>query len=222
MISQDKHKTICKERRCREKSQRVQSILDAARKVFMAKGYVKSTMDEIAMEAEVTKPTIYLYFKAKDDLFFTLMLPLIDDIREQLQAADARLTKGEITDGATLISAMFRAFYHGYESWPETFRIIQIFQQQGLMSELKPEVRAAFNDQGRFNYNLARQLLEKGMQMGLLKRVNVYELSDVIWSLIVGVIQLQDIKADDRKGHRLKKNTLRLAEQLIASALAIP
>ena len=222
MICQDKHKIICRERRCREKNHRIKSILDAAKKVFMSKGYVKSTMDEIAMEAEVTKPTIYLYFKAKDDLFFMLMLPLIDDIREQLEAVDARLANGEIKDGASLISAMFQAFYHGYESSPETFRIIQLFQQQGLMSELKPEVRAAFNDQGRFNYNLARQLLEKGMELGFLKRVNVFELSDVIWSLIVGVIQLQDNKSDDRKGHRLKKNTLRLAEQLIASALTVP
>lgn len=185
----------------------------------MSKGYTKSTMDEIAMEAEVTKPTIYLYFKAKDDLFFTLMLPLIDDIREQLQTVETRLANGEIKDGADLITSMFDAFYHGYETSPETFRIIQLFQQQGLMSELTPEVRAAFNDQGRFNYDLARHLLEKGMDLGLLKRVSVFELSDVIWGLIVGVIQLEDRKSDDRKGHLLKKNTLRLAEQLIASAL---
>jgi TetR/AcrR family transcriptional regulator len=221
LIPQDKHKIVCQQRRNREKNQRIQSILEAAKKVFSTKGYLKTTMDEIAMEAEITKPTIYLYFKAKDDLFFSLMLPLIDDIRKQLEQAEEYLAAGIINDGHSLIRAIFRAFYHGYISSPETFRIIQLFQQQGLMSELKPEIRTTLNDQGRVNVALGRRLFSRGMELGLIKKVNVYELSDVIWGLTVGVIQLEDIKSDDRKGHKLKENTLLLAERLIAEALSL-
>lgn len=221
MIPNNKHKIVCQQRRTREKNQRIQSILEAAQRVFFSKGYLKSTMDEIAMEAEVTKPTVYLYFKAKDDLFFTLMLPLMDDIHRQLEKAEESLVTGKIKDGGSLIKALFRAFYHGYKTSPETFGIIQLFQQQRLMSELKPDVRAALNDKGRINFDLSRRLLTRGMELGLIKKVNVYEIADVIWALIVGVIQLEDIKSDDQKGHRLKENTLRLAEQLIAEALTI-
>ena len=221
MIPNNKHKIVCQQRRTREKNQRIQSILEAAQRVFFSKGYLKSTMDEIAMEAEVTKPTVYLYFKAKDDLFFTLMLPLMDDIHRQLEKAEESLATGKIKDGGSLIKALFRAFYHGYKTSPETFGIIQLFQQQRLMSELKPDVRAALNDKGRINFDLSRRLLTRGMELGLIKKVNVYEIADVIWALIVGVIQLEDIKSDDQKGHRLKENTLRLAEQLIAEALTI-
>ena len=221
MIPNNKHKIVCQQRRTREKNQRIQSILEAAQRVFFSKGYLKSTMDEIAMEAEVTKPTVYLYFKAKDDLFFTLMLPLMDDIHRQLEKAEENLATGKIKDSGSLIKALFRAFYHGYKTSPETFGIIQLFQQQRLMSELKPDVRAALNDKGRINFDLSRRLLTRGMELGLIKKVNVYEIADVIWALIVGVIQLEDIKSDDQKGHRLKENTLRLAEQLIAEALTI-
>jgi AcrR family transcriptional regulator len=35
-------------------------------------------MDEIAMAAEITKPTVYLYFKSKDDLLPALAQPLMD------------------------------------------------------------------------------------------------------------------------------------------------
>ena len=220
MIPQEKHKIVCQQRRDREKAQRIQSILEAAKRVFTSKGYLKSTMDEIALEAEVTKPTVYLYFKAKDDLFFTLMLPLIDDIRGQLEEVEESLASGKINDGGSLVAAIFRAFYHGYVTSPETFRIIQLFQQQGLMSELRPEVRAALNVKGRVNFDLGRRLLTRGMELGLIRKVNVYEMSDVIWGLIVGVIQLEDIKSDDQKGHKLKENTLRLAERLIAESLA--
>lgn len=37
--------------------------------VFMAKGFEKTTMDEIATRLGVTKPAIYRYFKNKDELF---------------------------------------------------------------------------------------------------------------------------------------------------------
>jgi TetR/AcrR family transcriptional regulator len=219
LISQDKLKIACQHRRDREKAQRIQSIMEAAKRVFSSKGYLKATMDEIALEAEVTKPTIYLYFKAKDDLFFTLMLPLMQDIQEQLENVGRNLESGEIKDGRSLIKATFRAFYHGYQTSPDTFRIIQLFQQQGLLGELRPEVRKALNDKGRINFILGRRLLTKGIEQGLIKKVNVFEMADAIWGLIVGVIQLEDIKSDEQKNHRLKENTLRLAEELFAEAL---
>lgn len=41
----------------------------------------------------------------------------------------------------------------------------------------------------------------------------------MIWGLMVGIIQLENFKADEQKGHRLKKKTLGLAERLIVDAL---
>jgi AcrR family transcriptional regulator len=216
---QDKHKAVCRQRREREKNQRIQSIIDAARKVFSSKGYLKSTMDEIALAAEITKPTIYLHFKTKDDLLINLMQPLIDDIRDRLEIVEAKLLSGKIKDGRSLIIGIFRAFYHGYEFLPETFRIVQLFQQQDLISELRPEIRSALDDRGRINFDLCRRLLTKGMEIGLIKKVDVYAMADLIWASMVGVIQLEDFKADDQEGHRLKKNTLGLAQRLIVEAL---
>ncbi len=107
MHKQDKHKAACRLRREREKNQRIQSIVDAAKKVFSSKGYLKSTMDEIAMAAEITKPTIYLYFKTKDDLLLSLMQPLVDDIRHRLEIIEAKLLEGKIKDGRSLIDRHF-------------------------------------------------------------------------------------------------------------------
>lgn len=89
------------------------------------------------------------------------------------------------------------------------------------MSELKPEIRTALNDKGRINFVVGRRILTRGIELGLIRKVNVYEIADVIWALIVGVIQLEDIKSDDQKGNKLKENTLRLAEQLIAESLSV-
>jgi AcrR family transcriptional regulator len=43
-------------------------ILDAARELFLKNGVDKTSMDEIAKEADYSKSTIYVYFKSKDDI----------------------------------------------------------------------------------------------------------------------------------------------------------
>jgi AcrR family transcriptional regulator len=58
------------ERKEREKQQRREDILDAAERVFADKGVDHSTMDDVAEESELSKGTLYLYFKTKDELFF--------------------------------------------------------------------------------------------------------------------------------------------------------
>ncbi len=221
MKSQDRLKLVSQKRRSREKEQRIQSILDAAQKVFSEKGYLKATMEEIAWEAEVTKPTVYLYFKTKDDLFYTLMLPLMEDMHQQLEELEKRLESGKIKDGTTLIKGLFKSFYHGYKSSPDTFRIIQLFQQQGLGREMDPNVMKALVEKGRMNFDIGRRVLEKGMELGLIRKVNIYEMGDAIWGAFVGITQLEDIKADEQKNHTLKERTLRLVEQLFAEALTI-
>ena len=53
---------------------RERAILDAALKVFAAQGYTGSSMDAVAAEAGVTKPTLYSYFPSKESLFQAMML----------------------------------------------------------------------------------------------------------------------------------------------------
>ncbi|MEI9990351.1 MAG: TetR/AcrR family transcriptional regulator [Rhizomicrobium sp.] len=57
----------------RRKQARPAEILDAALKVFAAKGYAAARMDDIAREAGVTKGTIYLYFDNKEAVFKSLV-----------------------------------------------------------------------------------------------------------------------------------------------------
>lgn len=46
-----------------------QAILESARKFFFRYGFKKTSMDEIAEDAGVSKGTLYNYFKNKEDLF---------------------------------------------------------------------------------------------------------------------------------------------------------
>src|SRR6266496_6263551 len=59
-------------RKQREKKDMRSLILDAARKIFLEKGYYQASMRNIAEEIEYSAGTIYLYFKDKDEIFHAL------------------------------------------------------------------------------------------------------------------------------------------------------
>lgn len=61
-------------RRQQNRLNRERAILDAALTVFAAQGYSGTTMDAVAAEAGLTKPTLYSYFPSKDDLFQAMLL----------------------------------------------------------------------------------------------------------------------------------------------------
>ena len=220
-MKSNKHKSVIRRRKMREKNLRLASILEAAKKVFFTKGYSGATMDEIALEAEISKPTVYQYFKSKDDLFFSLMLPVVEEIGSQLEAIKDRLADRRYHSGSRLISDMFQGLQKSHDMAPDVFRIIQLFQQTGLVQQLNPQIRDSLNEKGAFNFKTARQIIEMGIEQNLIKDTDPYEYVDVFWGLFVGIVQLEDIKSQTRGGKRHLKPTLKLAEDILIAALAL-
>ena len=215
-----RNKEVIQRRRKREKDQRIRSILEAGKKVFLSKGYLKATMDEIALEAEISKPTIYQYFQNKDDLYFSLMVPVIEDIGKQAQKIEKKLMAGRYRNGANIIQDWFKAIFHSYEIAPDVFRIIQQFQQTGLVAKLNEETRSALNEKGRYNFEIFRRITEMAKKQGLIKTINPHQLVDVVWATFVGIIQLEDIKSKNKGFNKYLRPTMRLAENLIVEAIA--
>jgi len=54
-------------------SERKKTILNAAMKLFSETDFHEVTVDEIAHKAGLSKGTLYLYFKNKEDLFFSII-----------------------------------------------------------------------------------------------------------------------------------------------------
>ena len=60
-------------------------IIEKARDLFTTYGYKKVSMDEIAREANVTKKTIYSYFKDKDSMFLYFINEELEKIKTELE-----------------------------------------------------------------------------------------------------------------------------------------
>jgi len=71
-------------RKEREKSQRRKKILKAAEKVFAKRGFQGATIQEIALEAELSVGTIYNFFSGKDGLYSVILTSHLDEMREKV------------------------------------------------------------------------------------------------------------------------------------------
>jgi AcrR family transcriptional regulator len=66
--------------------ERKTQILDAAEQVFNKKGLDKARMDDIADQTGLSKGTLYLYFKSKEDLVIAILDRIFRGMFEQLEA----------------------------------------------------------------------------------------------------------------------------------------
>lgn len=93
------------ERKKRDKERRRDEILNAAEEIFYAKGFDSATMDEIADLAEISKGSVYVYFKNKDSLFMQIVFRKWEEFGRYLSDCMGR---GET--GREKIKIMIRCF----------------------------------------------------------------------------------------------------------------
>jgi TetR/AcrR family transcriptional regulator, mexJK operon transcriptional repressor len=74
-------------------------ILQAAGEAFLRKGYVGTSVDEIAAQAAVSKQTVYKQFQDKERLFNELIVTTMDEVNQHLQAATRNVGTGDDLEG---------------------------------------------------------------------------------------------------------------------------
>jgi AcrR family transcriptional regulator len=74
------HTSTPPSRRDRERDAHRGEILEAAERVFAAKGYEAATVEEIAREAEFATGTLYNFFDGKEALFLAVADRILDDL----------------------------------------------------------------------------------------------------------------------------------------------
>jgi AcrR family transcriptional regulator len=79
------------------------SILQAATRAFATYGYRKTSMNDIADAAGMSRPAVYQYFRNKDDIFRRLVQFYYDRATEQIAIA--------FEAGRPVISTMHEAFH---------------------------------------------------------------------------------------------------------------
>lgn len=82
-----------------------EEILDAARQVFMERGFEGASIDEIVRISGVSKPTLYRYFPDKRDLYSAIFTRECD--RYALQLFPPELAAAEVAEALEQIARLY-------------------------------------------------------------------------------------------------------------------
>jgi AcrR family transcriptional regulator len=180
------------ERKEREKQRRRNDIIDAAERIFFARGFSGATMDEVAEEAELSKGTLYLYFRSRDDLQFAIFMRGMDLLMKMM---NQRLKPQE--DGYHNLLAMAWAFIRFSREYPDYFRLFMHFESsrvKGLNIDQK-QVQLYLKEQSPLA--MVGSQVRKGIGDGSLRSDLPEEVfSATLWSQMLGVLIVLNNKAD--------------------------
>lgn len=109
------HKLSRKER---EKEQRRNEILNAAQNRFFKSTYDEVSMEDIANDVELAKGTLYLYFKNKQSLFFTVVIKGLKILRDIFKEAADKEKYGK-----DKILSFSKAFFDYIQNYGDYYRL---------------------------------------------------------------------------------------------------
>ena len=144
------------------KIQSRETILNTALRLFGREGFHRVTMDRIAQELGVTKGTLYLYFRNKEELFLeTLRHYVAQHIRLVQEARTAHSDPREAFRAALQdVGRFLRKRAH-----ERLFRIESLPGAPGLLRKIKAEVFPLF----RQVIEAFAEIIREGQEQGLFR-----------------------------------------------------
>lgn len=191
------------ERKGREKEARRNLILEAAERVFQAKGIQQATMDDIAGEAELAKGTIYLYYRNKDELQLGVMLRAMDIMHESFETAAS--SENHALKKFQAIGDAFWKFAH-----EEPFRFKMMCNADFPMREsISDDLILEMNEKGSWVWKLLVGIIEDAKREGTIKpEVESFSVAMLAWMNSMSVLRLYQ-KAQEN----MSKGTALIAKQ---------
>lgn len=119
--------------RVRNKLDKLRRIKEAARNLFVAKGFDDTTMREIAIRADVGLGTIFLYAKDKRDLLFLTINEPLQHITQQAEGAVD--PKASLIDNLLAIAKLHYGFFSEQPALARLALREMIFYDSGAQAE---------------------------------------------------------------------------------------
>lgn len=87
---------------------RQQQIIDAAERIFLAKGFADAKMAEISQEANLSKGLTYHYFQSKEDLYLAVTYRALTFLLQQYQQT---IQACQQENGYTTVAELFNTYF---------------------------------------------------------------------------------------------------------------
>ena len=162
--------------------QRKDQILHAAEQVFTKKGFDQTRMDDIAEETSLSKGTLYLYFKSKDDLIIAILDRIFQGVFKQL---DAR--KNKQMSATEAISQFTEEAIHDYK---HMLRLLPIAYEFLALAFRNTTVQKALKEYFKVYMSVLVPIIQRGIDLGEFRQVDPQEVAIAAGAIYEGTILL--------------------------------
>jgi AcrR family transcriptional regulator len=115
-----------------------QILLDAARRVFADKGYIRATVQDIIESTGLGRGTFYLYFRSTDDIFVRTITRVVDDI----------VASSRVRSGHTLRQRVYDSNLRYFEIFGANRGLLRAFFEASYVDpeigRMRAEMRSAY------------------------------------------------------------------------------
>jgi len=178
------------ERKEREKEQRKNDIVDAAERVFFEKGHENATMDDVAEEAELSKGTLYLYFKNKEDLYLAIHLRGNRILHSLFEIA----LKTQKT-GIEKTRAIGRAYVEFFEKHQNYYNAMLYFESREIDFTDQKSVASECLIEGKATLEILIEAIVTGIKDGSIRSdADPIKTAINLWGQTTGVLQIASLK----------------------------
>jgi AcrR family transcriptional regulator len=163
--------------------ERKKQILDAATRVFAQKGFHEARMEDIANEAGLSKGTIYLYFKSKDDVIAAILDHFYNRGMQDLQMLQDY--EGSISELLLLLTRFF-----GGEAEQMLSMMPIMFEFYALVAR-REDVRESIKGYFKTYREGLTALVALGIERGEFRAVDPHEAAIILSAIYEGLALLQ-------------------------------
>lgn len=167
-----------------------EQIMIAAERLFLEKGFVQTTIDDISKASEYSRRTIYSYYKSKDDILYHIiekgLLSLKDDINAALSKSENFLGRYH------MICTAFKSYQ--YDS-PSSMNSVMKADPTGFNKTDIPEVITRIFSLGDEINQVLASFIEDGIKEKVVREdINPMATVYIMWSNISSLLSLAETK----------------------------
>lgn len=162
--------------------QRKSQILQAAEEVFTKKGFDDARMDDIAQETGLSKGTLYLYFKSKDDVILAIL--------DRMFRLEFRHLEGQNLDEGTATEAIGRVTDLIAKDMAGFLRLAPIVYSFLALAFRNRYVKRALKEYINRFISLLLPIIERGIASGEFRKVDAQEVAISAGAVMEGTLLL--------------------------------
>ena len=136
-------------------------IVQSAIECFSEYGFDRSRMDDIAQTADLSKGTLYLYFKSKEELFYAICENNLNVIKEQLSRIFATRKENLLYDVEQFYDNLQKLEKKGDE---------KVFFEIVAESARNPKLQKILYEQRTKIFDVVKQYLDLQVQKGFFRK----------------------------------------------------